>query len=828
MASIGSLSSSTSSLVSGGNGLHGYGGLASGLDRDTLIESMTYATRVKIAKKQQKKQSLEWKQTAYRSVTDKLVALSSKYMDYTNPTSNLSSSALFAKTNITAYGKNSSKVSVTSAGSNSADSLTILGVKQMAQNASYTTDKVSDGALTTGLLGADEDVSIFQDQSLTIQYGDKSYTVRFGEIAKGTSSEVASQLNAALDSVTIEGEKKLSSVVKFQADGNGIILTENNADGKDLTIVEGSQELLEHMGLLKQDEKFADAIRERPESFEIKGSNIKVDDSELYVTMSFKDRIAGQSLTFTYNGQSTTIAMPSLEELEKAEKDPQKGILLLVQETLQNGFDKAFGAGRIQVDLKDKNGNSTTDPAAKEGSFSFKTMLPGQTDKEDYSSSLSLSYGSAGMVGTHRAFHVIAGENNRVNLNVSMGSGATGLKNVDTKSLTETAFTSMEINGKKIEGITKDSTINDIINAINKSDAGVTVSYLQNSDKFVITSNADGASGNVHWNNNELAEALFGKYEESKVQKGRDAIVTVQYAGSSEAVDLYRGTNSFTHDGLNISIKGEFGYDYEKDADGKVSIDANGNKVLANGGKLVQGEEVTFESKANVDNVLSSIKDMVNAYNEIVDLVNGFLTTKPNRDYQPLSDEQKEEMTEDQIEKWEKKAKEGILFGDDLLRSLSSDLRFVTMGSLMSQLESIGISEVSDYTANGKLTIDENKLKNALETDPDKVAKLFTSTDKSQPGLMTNLKKITDSYAKTLGSPKGSLIQRAGSESSALSLTDNEIYKELKDIDDLISQLQTRLKSEQDRYISQFTRLETVIAQMNSQSSYLSSMSGGY
>ncbi len=237
---------------------------------------------------------------------------------------------------------------------------------------------------------------------------------------------------------------------------------------------------------------------------------------------------------------------------------------------------------------------------------------------------------------------------------------------------------------------------------------------------------------------------------------------------------------------------------------------------------------MTFESKANVDSILGAIKDMVAAYNEVVDLVSGFLTTKPNRDYQPLSDEQKEEMTEEQIEKWEKKAKEGILFGDDLMRNLSSDLRFVAMGSLMSQLETIGISEVSDYTANGKLTIDENKLKNALETDPDKVAKLFSSTDPAQPGLMVNMKKITDSYAKTLGNPKGSLVQRAGSEASAISLTDNEIYKELKDIDSLISQLQTRLKSEQDRYISQFTTLETLIAQMNSQSSYLSSMSGGY
>lgn len=813
MASIGSLSSSTSSLVSGGGGLHGYGGLASGLDRDTLIESMTYATRAKIAKKQQKKQSLEWKQTSYRSVTDKLVALSSKYMDYTNPTSNLSSSALFAKTNITAYGKNSSKVSVTSAGSNSADSLTILGVKQMAKNASYTTGKASDGALTTGQLGATEDVSIFQDQSLRIQYGDKSYNISFGEIdlSKGSSdlAAVAEQLNNALKNVTIEGEQKLSSVVEFRADASGIYLTENGSHDESLEIVDGSQELLEKMGLLGKDQKIADAIREDPDKFKIEGDNIRVAADKTYETLDFKSRIAGQTLTFTYNGQTATIAMPSKETLDSLNTNEE--VLDAVKKSLQDGFDKAFGKGRIQVEF-DPDTTGTDDHGNVTKSLNLKTMLPGE-GKEDLSSSLSLSYGSEGMVGVHRAFHVLAGENNRVNLNASIGSNLTGVS-IDVENLTSE---DLVINGVKIEGITEKSTINDIINAINKSDAGVTVSYLQNSDKFVITSNADGASGDVTWGG-KLANALFGDTRlEANYQKGQDAIVTIQYAGSSEKVDLYRGTNNFTHDGLNISIKGEFGYERTKDADGKVTI-----------GELIEGEEVTFESKANVDNVLSSIKDMVNAYNEIVDMVNGFLTTKPNRDYQPLTDDQKEEMTDEQIEKWEKKAKEGILFGDDLLRGLSSDLRFVTMGSLMSQLESIGISEVSDYTANGKLTIDENKLKNALETDPDKVAKIFTSTDESQPGLMTNMKKITDSYAKTLGSPKGSLIQRAGSESSALSLTDNEIYKELKDIDDLIKQLQTRLKSEQDRYISQFTRLETVIAQMNSQSSYLSSMSGGY
>lgn len=811
MASIGSLSSSTSSLVSGGNGLHGYGGLASGLDRDTLIESMTYATRVKIAKKQQKKQSLEWKQTAYRSVTDKLVALSSKYMDYTNPTSNLSSSALFAKTNITSYGKNSSKVSVTSAGSNSADSLTILGVKQMAKNASYTTGAASDKTLQTGAINSDTQyVSMLKGETLSIEYSGKTYTVSFAGLSADSAQgkknesqmmdELAERMNKALENVKVEGQegkKTLKDVVMFNSNGSSLHLT--NVSG-DTIRINASEKARGAMNI--GDEKGLEVAN---------ASGIDISQSALLTKTTFEERIKGQSLTFTYNGQSADIKISetALESAKKALEQEGKSAdtMHIVERALQDGLNKAFGEGRIKASL---DGNK----------FTFKTTRPGGGDDDtDDTSILSLSYGSTGMVGEDGAFNVYGGENNRVNLNVGINSGLTGLDSLKDRKKTFNGTEELIINDVKIKGITENSTLNEIIDKINKSDAGVTVSYLQNSDKFMISSNVDGASGKVKWEG-DLANTLFGTYNENSVQKGQDAIVAVQYAGSSEVVELYRGSNNFTQDGLNISIKGEFGY--EKDANGNLVKDSNGKD------KLIAGEEVTFESKANVDSVLSSIKDMVNAYNEIVDLVNGFLTTKPNRDYQPLSDEQKEEMTDEQIEKWEKKAKEGILFGDDLLRGLSSDLRFVTMGSLMSQLESIGISEVSDYTANGKLTIDENKLKNALETDPDKVAKIFTSTDESQPGLMKNMKKITDSYAKTLGNPKGSLVQRAGSEASALSLTDNEIYKELKDIDDLIKQLETRLKSEQDRYISQFTRLETVIAQMNSQSSYLSSMSGGY
>ena len=227
---------------------------------------------------------------------------------------------------------------------------------------------------------------------------------------------------------------------------------------------------------------------------------------------------------------------------------------------------------------------------------------------------------------------------------------------------------------------------------------------------------------------------------------------------------------------------------------------------------------------------------MIEEYNAIIELVNKELSTKPDRSYTPLTSEQKKELSEDEIKLYEEKAKSGLLFGDSDLRTLSSDLRFIIGGGNAQALENIGISTSSTYSDNGKLTFDESKFRAALESDPESVEKLFTDKGtvdergNTTYGLATNLEKVMDKYVKTLGSweTKGILIRKAGSESSPLSITENFMYKEIAEIDKMITKLQARLESERDRYIKQFTSLESLISQMNSQSSYLSQFGGGY
>ena len=190
-------------------------------------------------------------------------------------------------------------------------------------------------------------------------------------------------------------------------------------------------------------------------------------------------------------------------------------------------------------------------------------------------------------------------------------------------------------------------------------------------------------------------------------------------------------------------------------------------------------------------------------------------------------------MSEDQIKKWEEKAKAGMIFNDSDLRSLTDDLRFIfEAGSEdRNKLSSFGITTSSTYGDNGKLVFDETKFRAALESNPEDVQKLFTRSEdankEDKGGVMARLTAITNKYAATTGAVKGSLIEKAGSVYAPTSVLSNYMQKSIDSVDSYIKRLQAQLKTETDRYVKQFTNLENVISQMNSQSSWLNSSFGG-
>ncbi|MBS4887246.1 MAG: flagellar filament capping protein FliD [Clostridiales bacterium] len=786
MASIGGLSGSTSNSLSG---LKGYGGLASGLDRDSLIESMTQGTTSKIYKQQQKKTSLQWEQTAIRNITDKMIAFSDKYLSTYSSSTNLFSSTFWGRNNISVLGSNSKYVSV-SGSSSTADTLSILGVKQLAKKAQMTSGSAaSDGILKTGKIDlSDQKAENLEGKTIEINYGDKNYTVTLpsgSDYKYDSVDNIVKSLNKAFENVELDGGKKLNDVLAVETKGDRIVFKDKVNNGNIFKLTGGTA--LSHLGFKdKPDSEFKE--------MDITSAGLEsvrdITEDDIFTKTPFIDRIAGKELTFTYNGVSKSIKLPEKDALNNG------NILDTLRTSMQKQLDDAFGDGRIKA-------------SANSGGLQFKTTVPGGGN--DTSSVLSVSSGSAGLLGENGALNMNYGESNRVNMEAKISeSGLRTFKEGTTFPATIT------INGVDIK-VEESDTVRTLMDKINNSDAGVEVNYQNSSDKFVFTSKKDGASGKISVGGDfkNIFGTSFNKTD------GQDAIVAVKYAGSDEVVEIVRDSNSFKIDGMTISVNGEFGY--KAGAGGKLELDKT-------------SDPVTFDAKVDEDKIVETIKKMVEEYNEIIELVGKETGIKPNRDYEPLTSAQKAEMSESEIEAWEEKAKEGLLFNDNDLKGLSNSLRFVVSTADQAALKKLGITTSSTASDKGKLSFDESAFRAALKTDPEGIREMFTkerTVDENGVatgvnGIAVNMKSAFDKYAKTLGEPKGILIERAGSIKSPASITQNSLYKQMEQIDKRISDLQDVLKMEQDRYIRQFTALESVIAQMNSQSGWLSQFGSGY
>ena len=533
---------------------------------------------------------------------------------------------------------------------------------------------------------------------------------------------------------------------------NSITTSGTNADK---VTVSGSSEITDGLSILSATKSVAGYVS----ADSVVSNKTFTGDS---IDISRISELTDKQIGFSYND---TVKAITLTADDLAGVNTESDIAALLQTKLND----AFGVGKINV-------GTSVDGTNLQITTSEKTGGP-----------LGILKVTSADTTVNEILGISAGDSNRLDLSMK----ASDLLGADAPLLS--------IGGTSI-ALTADSTVSDIISAVNNSNAGVKMTYVQSLDRFEFTSTDSGGEKAITGN---IAASLLGT-EATVISASTEASMTVKYKDGTE-MTLSSSTDSFSLDGLTIKVNESF----------------------------VAGDPVTMSSKANTDAVLSGIKDMIKDYNDIVDLVNKEYSTKPNRNYLPLTDEQKEDMSESEIKAWDEKANTGMLFGDNDLASLSSDLRSVVLkdGDSILAFEAIGITSSSSWKDNGKLIIDEDKLRTAIENDPESVQKLFVGeTDaagvKISDGAADRLKTVMNSYVRTEGSPKGILIEKAGHPSSPLSIINNSLYTQIKDIDTFVLKLKVRLQSEQTRYQTQFTNLETVISNLNSQSGWLAQQFG--
>ena len=285
---------------------------------------------------------------------------------------------------------------------------------------------------------------------------------------------------------------------------------------------------------------------------------------------------------------------------------------------------------------------------------------------------------------------------------------------------------SLTINGEKIE-FSKDDNLATFLENINSSDAEVKVSYNATNRKFTFESAESGAVNEIKFggdlSTNRVLESMgfdTSNMAAQRTKAAQDAVVKI------DGVETSRTSNNIELDGMEITL----------------------NKVTE------AGETITIGNETDVDGIYDTIKTFVDEYNTLIEDLNKQVKERRAKSddytyYEPLTDQEKKEMDEDEIKLWEEKAKTGLLYRDSTISTILSKMRsaiytpVTKSDGTKTALYDLGITTSSEYADSGKLVIDETKLKDAIKNNIDDIQAIFTGKGTtSGKGLAENLEGI--------------------------------------------------------------------------------------
>lgn len=351
--------------------------------------------------------------------------------------------------------------------------------------------------------------------------------------------------------------------------------------------------------------------------------------------------------------------------------------------------------------------------------------------------------------------------------------------------------------------IDENDTLQDVIRKFNNSNLGVTIFEDEFNGNLVMTMNATGAGAQIQVDGdtrNFMSSLGFQIDDEGVLLNGERGAQGQNAMFSINGYSTERTSNVFTLNGLEFTLK---------------------NKT---------NSPVTISTATDVDGIFDTIVKFVEEYNKIVDELNGKLVEPKYRDYPPLTDEQKEEMTESQIEMWEERAKSGLLRSDSIISGGLNQMRVDLYTGVELEdgtklyLSDFGIKPVEDYTQRGRLEIDADLLREKIAEDPNKLYELFngssrSATDSANMGIAERLRHSMRQMTTQIEARAGNNMR-----------TEHQytIGRNILQVDDQIERMQDRLQRIEERYWRQFTAMEQVIQRANQQSMFIFEQFGGY
>ena len=367
-------------------------------------------------------------------------------------------------------------------------------------------------------------------------------------------------------------------------------------------------------------------------------------------------------------------------------------------------------------------------------------------------------------------------------------------------------------------------TLSDFASAFSKSGANIQGGYDTANDSFSLYNKTSGEKNIINLEAaSDDAVVLLDNLRLASYDAQNNTLGSIQTFQKDNAVEAAKGTNA------KATIDGKV-YNLETNKITVAGVTYNFNNVSA-------GQTSTVSVSQDTDTIVDNVKKFVDMYNTLLDSLNDKLSEEKYSDYKPLTKEQEKDMSEDQIKKWNEKAKSGLLYHNNEVRSLVSDMReaiYTPVNAVDSKYNSLSAIGITTTTTKGHITLDEDKLRKALNEDPDCVYQLFASDqDSSYIAGSTNTNKLT-SYEKKEDYKNTGIANRlynAMTENMDIfedyagtsKATDDQSYlgKLITNMQTKMTSFQTLMKSYENKLYDKYDAMEVALSKLGAQLSYI-------
>lgn len=747
-------------------------GLSSGLDTEAIVGALMSAQSLKKTKLTQAKTKLEWTQTKWKELNTKLYKL------YSEQVSKLQLQSSYMTKKATASDETKAKITASAKAVNGSYTMEINNIA----TAQYLTgSKINADKGTTKLVDLD---STLLNKEVEVKVGDK--TTKFTVTEDMTIDDFTTELkNAGLNANFDTAQKRLFISSKDSGLANAFSITTSGVSDAEVTARKNLRDAVDYDNMTAANKKIVDDAMKKLETS-------GVDTTEYQEAL---DAITGAALSTrtakTEAAASTYVKAKLYSENYAVYEEKAK-------ESLKSNYFTEDG--EVKDELKTKYAEEFNIYTQEEKE---KLGVENMTEEEYVNWRANQLYDQevAKQADTDTTSFVnkqiSSDEETKLAVKEAAYAGKTEdeIRALDSKALTKYYGSGNDADPLAISAIEGTSTFGS--DSIKNDISGVVSDYASVTDRtYALSGSALAGIG--------LADI--------KVDDDGNVTVNGNADGNlPEDMGLVKASDS------EILLNGA------KMTSSSSTVSVNGLSIELTG-LTKTGEPITFSVASDTDAVYNTIKNFFTEYNSLMKEMNELYNADSAKGYEPLTSEQKKDMSDDDIKLWEDKIKASLLRSDTTLGSVRSAMRNAMMSQVTYDgktysLASFGISTSSDYTEGGLYHIygdtedavyadKDDKLRKALEEDPDAVVNV-----------------LSDIFGKLRSTMRDKM---AGSKvSSALTFySDIKMKDDIKDYEKRIKEWETKLADMEDAYYSKFTKMETALAKLQSQSNSLSGLFG--